>query len=336
MNLKQVAELAGVSPSTVSRVLNGRAYVNEETRERVLRVVRETNYHQNALAQSLKFGRSNMICLMIPSIENQIFSKITRGVEDTAQINGYTVILCNTDENALLEEAYIETMKKHWIDGFIVCSLFGDAPHIRELRKQGYPIVLVNRFEPQDIGNIDIVSSDNFQIGYDATNYIIRTGHKRIAIAQGRDEIFFYRERLRGYKQALADNKIEYREELVMRETSGANDFNFRMKELMRIEMPPDAVFCTSDPKAFIVMHALHDAGFRIPEDVTVVGVDDVNMSAMVEPPLTTVSQHLYERGATAAKDLMRQIRFKQTYGRLPKPEHIICGSDLIVRRSSK
>lgn len=188
MNLKQVAAVAGVSVSTVSRVLNGKSYVNEETRKIVTEAIRKTNYQPNALAQSLKMGRSNTICLMIPSIENLMFPKLTRGVEDEARKNGMTVFLCNTDEDAAIEKSYLETMKQRWIDGFIVCSLSSDAPHIRSLRDEGYPLVLVNRFEESDIGKVDTVTSDNFQIGYDATRYLARIGHKRIAIVCGREE----------------------------------------------------------------------------------------------------------------------------------------------------
>ena len=272
MNLKQVAAVAGVSVSTVSRVLNGKSYVNEETRKIVTEAIRKTNYQPNALAQSLKMGRSNTICLMIPSIENLMFPKLTRGVEDEARKNGMTVFLCNTDEDAAIEKSYLETMKQRWIDGFIVCSLSSDAPHIRSLRDEGYPLVLVNRFEESDIGKVDTVTSDNFQIGYDATRYLARIGHKRIAIVCGREELLLYRERLRGYRKALADSGLPEREEYLLRESGGSNGFYYQIRELAEQGQLPDAIFCTSDPKAFVVMHALHDMGLRIPEDVAVIG----------------------------------------------------------------
>ena len=336
MNLKQVAAVAGVSVSTVSRVLNGKSYVNEETRRIVTEAIRKTNYQPNALAQSLKMGRSNTICLMIPSIENLMFPKLTRGVEDEARKNGMTVFLCNTDEDAAIEKSYLETMKQRWIDGFIVCSLSSDAPHIRSLRDEGCPLVLVNRFEESDIGKVDTVTSDNFQIGYDATRYLARIGHKRIAIVCGREELLLYRERLRGYRKALADSGLPEREEYLLRESGGSNGFYYQIRELAEQGQLPDAIFCTSDPKAFVVMHALHDMGLRIPEDVAVIGVDNVSMSAMVEPPLSTITQHLYDMGMEAAKSLIRQIEYKDKYGELPKPQRMIMNSDLIVRRSTK
>ena len=336
MNLKQVAAVAGVSVSTVSRVLNGKSYVNEETRKIVTEAIRKTNYQPNALAQSLKMGRSNTICLMIPSIENLMFPKLTRGVEDEARKNGMTVFLCNTDEDAAIEKSYLETMKQRWIDGFIVCSLSSDAPHIRSLRDEGYPLVLVNRFEESDIGKVDTVTSDNFQIGYDATRYLARIGHKRIAIVCGREELLLYRERLRGYRKALSDSGLPEREEYLLRESDGSNGFYYQIRELAEQGQLPDAIFCTSDPKAFVVMHALHDMGLRIPEDVAVIGVDNVSMSAMVEPPLSTMTQHLYDMGMEAAKSLIRQIEYKDKYGELPKPQRMIMNSDLIVRRYTK
>lgn len=334
-NLKKVAELAGVSISTVSRVLNGKSYVNKETRERVLKAVRESDYQPNALAKSLKMGRSNTLCLMIPSIENLMFPKLVRGIEDAARKKGMTVFLCNTDEDSAIEKSYIETMKMRCIDGFLICSLSSDASYIRSLRDEGYPLVLVNRFENDDIGMVDTISADNFKIGYDATTYLIKTGHRRIALAQGREELLLYRERKKGYQKALSDNWIPYDESLVMYEIHGTNGFYQTTKEIMRKNAAPDAIFCTSDPKAFVVMHALHDMGISIPREVAVVGVDDVAMSAMVEPPLSTISQHLYNMGVSAAKNVIRQIEYKEKKGCLPPPESIITETNLIIRHSS-
>ncbi len=335
-NIKDVASLAGVSASTVSRVLNGKSYVNEATRQRVLEAVQQTNYRPNVLAKSLKMGQSKMICIMVPSIQNSIFPEITRGVEDVARKNGFSVILCNTDEDTAVEKAYIDKMKTRWIDGFIVCSSIGDASHIRALRAEGFPLVLVNRFAEEDIGKMDIVSVDSFQAAYNGVKYLITTGHRRIALAYGREELFFYRERYRGYCQALADGGIPYDEALVMRETSGSDSFYGMTQEVMRLDSPPDAIFTTSDPKAFVVMHALHDMGVRIPRDVSVLGFDNVNLSSMVEPPLSTVAQPLYEMGAVSAKNLLRQIRYKEQNGQLPAPVRHVLEVNLVVRRSTR
>lgn len=338
MNIKTVAALAGVSPSTVSRVLSGNDYVNAETRQRVLKAIEQTGYTPNSLAASLKKGTSNTICLFVPSIQNMIFPIITRGVEDTARKNGFTVVLCNTDEDCEVEKEYIGKMKTRWIDGFIMCGMIPKAEYVRDLRKEGFPLVLVNRFEPQDEGKMDIVSVDNFRAAYDATEYLIRTGRRRIAFAMGAEELWFYRERRRGYRAALEDHGISYQENFVMCETTKDEGFYYRTQELMRLpkEKRPDAVFCSSDPKAFDVLHALHDAGIRIPKEVSVMGFDNVELSAIIEPPLTTVHQPLYEMGVAAADRLIREIRYKEKNGTLPQPVHEVMDTTLIVRKSTE
>lgn len=334
-NLKDVAERAGVSVSTVSRVLNGKSYVNEDTRRRVQEAIEHTNYRPNALAQSLKMGRTNTICLMVSDIENLMFPPIVRGVEDTARKSGFTVVLCNTDEDEAIEKAYIEKMKTHWIDGFVVCSAYGSEAHIHSLRDEGFPLVLVNRYQESDLGRFDIVSVDNFRAAYNATSYLIRTGHRRIALAQGREELFLYQERYRGYCTALKDAGVPYDEELVMRELDGVDSFYQLTRDTMALAEPPDAIFASSDPKAFVVMHALHDLGLHIPQDVAVLGFDNVPMASMVEPPLSTMAQPFYAMGCAAARSLLRQIFYKDKNGVLPTPAHNVLEVDLIVRRST-
>lgn len=335
-NIKEVARLAGVSTSTVSRVLNGKNCINASTREKVMEAVKQTGYRPNVLAKSLKMGRSNTICLLVPSIQNLIFPEITRGVEDEARKNGFTVVLCNTDEDPSVEQAYIEKMKTRWIDGFVVASAVGHAEHVTRLRQEGFPLVLVNRYQESDVDQIDIVASDNYKAAYRAVEYLIRSGCHRIALACGSEDLCFYRQRHQGYRKALEDNGVPYDKELIMHETTGVDCFYYQTEQLMKIENPPDAIFATSDPKAFVVMHALHDMGKRIPDDVAVMGFDNVTLASMVEPPLSTMSQHLYEMGATAARNLIHQIHYRDKNDELPPPVNCVMDVDLIVRRSTR
>lgn len=333
--LKEIAEAVGVSPSTVSRVVNGKSYVNEATRQKVLAMVEQTRYQPNVLAKSLKLGRSNTICLMLPSIDNLIFPPISRGVEDVARKNGFTVVLCNTDEDAEIERTYIEKMKTRLIDGFVLCSGNGRNGSARALRKEGFPAVLVNRFTEEDLGQVDTVAVDNFQGAYTATRYLLRCGSRRIALAYGDEELYLYRERYRGYCQALQDAGVAYDERLVLREMGGNDSFYQMTREVMALPDPPDAFFAMSDPKAFVIMHALHDLGVRIPQDVSVLGFDNVSLSSMIEPPLSTISQPLHDLGAAAAKCLIRQILYKDKHGELPPPARTVLDVDLIVRQST-
>lgn len=333
VGLKDVAEYAGVSASTVSRVLAGKSYVNENTRQKVWAAIKVLDYRPNALAQSLKNGSSNTIALMIPSIQNLMFPDIVRGVEDAARKAGYTVVLCNTDEDIEVEKRYIDTLRTHLIGGFIVASMTSGSRHILRLRDEGVPVVLTSRAHGEDI---DAVIIDNERAAFDATTYLLRTGHKKIALALGRTKLPIYVERLEGYQRALRQAGVPYDEALVMRETNGAASFYTLVRRLLKSGAKPDAIFATSDPKAFVVMRALYDEGLRIPEDISVIGLDNVEMSALVEPPLSTVSQPLYEIGKLAAQKLFAQIRYKEEHDCLPPPQIDVMQTELIIRKSTR
>ena len=335
-NLKDVAKIAGVSVSTVSRALNGKSCVNEETKKRIMDAVEQTNYRPNIISKSLKMGKSNTICLLVSTIQNPIFAEITQGVEDTARKSGYIVVLCNTDEDEAIEREYIENMKTRWVDGFIICSAVNSSQYIKRLRGEGFPVVMVNRFDKEDEKNVDTVGVENYQAAYDATRYLIQTGHRRIALGCGSEELYLYRERYRGYREALEDAGISYDDGLVMRETYSQECFYQLTKKLMSAGDPPDAIFALSDPIAFRIMHALHDMNLNIPNDIAVIGFDNVELSSMVEPPLTTVSQPLYDLGCAAAKSLIRQIQHKDRCGELPTPVNSVLGTSLILRRSTR
>ena len=332
-NIKDVARQAGVSASTVSRVLAGKNCVNPETRRKVLEAARALDYSPNVLAKGLKMRRSNTIALMVPSIENEIFPTIARGVEDTARKSGYTVILCNTYEDVDVEQAYINKLRTRWIDGFIVASMLPDSHHIRSLWEDGFPVVLLSRYYNDPV---DAVVVDNVQAAYDAVQYLIRCGHRRIALALGREELPFYADRWAGYRAALADNGLPYDQRLVLHETNGTSGFYQLTKQLVGGPLKPDAIFATSDPKAVVVMRALHDCGLNIPDDISVIGFDNTYISSMIEPPLSTVSQPLYAMGVAAAKRLIRRIRSREDKLQPEPPCLEVLPTDLIIRKSTR
>jgi LacI family transcriptional regulator len=332
-NLKDVAEYTGLSMSTISRVLSNKGYVKKNTRQKVLEAVQTLNYSPNIMAQSLKMGRSNTIALMIPSIQNLIFPDITRGVEDTARKNGYTVILCNTDENIELEKSYISVLRPRLIDGFIFTAVNPDAAHIINLREANFPIVLLSRSCKK---KIDAIIIDNKKAAYNATKYLIERGHKKILLSLGDTELTLYAERYMGYQQALEEYNIPFDETLIVKEQYRINSFYYLVQNMLESGIKPDAVFATTDAQAIIIMRALYDAGLSIPGDVSVVGFDNVEIASMVEPPLTTVSQPLYEMGVLAAQKLIYQIQYKAKYGVLDKPTIDILETNLIIRKSTR
>lgn len=332
-NIKDVAKRAGVSPSTVSRALSDKNCVSQKTRLRVLQAAEELNYTPNIIAKSLKMGRTNTVALIIPSIRNHIFPEIASGVEDEARKNGITVILCNTDENAEVEKEYIAKLRTQWVDGVIVSTMRPNSDHIRKLRDEKFPIVLTSRYYDDD--GFDAVAIDNYGAAQRAVDFLAKRGHKRIVIALGMGELNIYKDRFRGYRDALAANGIFYDEKLVLYDTGDKNDLYFRIQALCSRGIAFDAVFATNDPKAIVVLRALRDAGLRVPEDVSVLGFDNIEMSSMIEPPLSTVSQPFYEMGALAMKKLISQIETKES-GEKYNPSINLMDTELIIRKSTR
>ena len=336
LKIKEIARLAGVSPSTVSRVLNERDCITEQTRQKVLNVIRETDYRPNSIAKGLKDRSTKSICLLLPNIQNLAYAPITQGVEDEARERGYTVVLCNTSEDPAIEKNYIDKMQSLMIDGFISCAITGRHQYLTKVKNSGVPVVLCTRYNKEDAGNFEICSIDNFNAARIVCNYLIDRGYHKPALALGNESIFYSQERYRGYRRALEDHGIEFDESLVMHFRTHNKDFYEQTLELIDSGKEFDSIFCTSDGKALYVLRALHERGFRIPEDIGVVGFDNIDISAVTQPPLTTVSQQPYETGRTACRALISQIEHRKAYGRLPDPVFHEMEPQLIIRQSTK
>ena len=333
VTIKDVAKKAGVSPSTVSRALSGNGPVKESTRKKVLDAVKLLDYRPNFLAQGLKEGKTKTIGLIIPNIRNPIYPAVARGVEDAAKKFGYTVILCNTDEDVDTEKEYIQKLQKRWVVGIIIAPASNENEHIVKLQNENFPIVVIVR-------NVDFLSNaviiDNYRAAYDAVSYLIRTGHRRIAIVKGNQQLALYRERFRGYKQALLDAGIPVVEELIAGDDSdsvqwtldGYNAINCLFSQ--NIEF--DAVFATTDLRAIGAIRAIKDHGYKVPEDISVIGFDNLEFSSLIDPPLSTVSQPLYDIGMRAVNKLIPLIDNKT----VTEPTIEIMLSELIIRKSTK
>lgn len=308
VDIKMVAEKAGVSASTVSRALSGNVVVSPETKERVLRAVKELNYQPNVLAKSLKEGRSKTIGLFLPNLHNLVFPAAIRGITEVVKRHGYALVLFNTDEDLGTEIFYIENLRRRLVDGFIFSTATSASTHILDLKKQGYPVVLMVRSFNNEI---DTVVVDNFSGGYQATKFLLERGYRKIAIINGTLELELYRERFHGYQEALAEAGLAFNEKLAFHETKGWEDGYRAIMEILDRGELPEAVFATSDPKALGVIKALKERGLRVPEDVAVMGYDNLDVSELMDPPLTTMAQPFYEAGTRAAERLMKLINGK-------------------------
>lgn len=327
--IKDVAQLAQVSTSTVSRVLGGKVFVDEDTKNRVLKAMDELNYHPNPLARALREKRTNTIALLVPGIENQIWPLVARGVENIARKSDYSVILCNTDNDVKVEKQYLARLQRRWVDGVIIAPAQDDEPYLRELAQSGFPLVQVIRGLES---GMDAVMMDNFRIAYDAVEYLYKTGHRHIAIASGRQELNLYRRRLEGYRQALSDLGMDQDERLVIQEIKELNNLYRLTRQRLEEGVPIDAVVATSDPKAIVVMRAIRDAGKRIPEDISVIGMDDIETSTYFEPRLTTMAQPFIQIGELAAQKLIFRIEHPDDY----TPVTDVLHHELIIRKSTK
>lgn len=308
-NINDVAQLAGVSASTVSRALSGKIPVDSDTKQRVLKAVKQLNYCPNVLAKGLKEGKTYTIGLIIPNIRNPIFPAVARGVEDMARKYGYTVILCNTDENIQVELDYVEKLRKRWVDGLIFATATSESTHILQLFNEGFPVMLlVRRMEEM----LHAVVVDNFTAAYEATKLLILRNCKNIALISGNPKVDVYRERLKGFIKAHGDFGMSIDENLVIQGVSGAREGYAACRYIIEKGMKFDGVFATSDRKAIGSIKALKDNNIRVPEDVKVVGFDDLETTEMFEPPLTTMSQPTYEMGALAMEKLVKIMNSKR------------------------
>lgn len=298
-----VAKEAGVAPSTVSYVLNNTKNVKKATRQKVLDAVKKLNYTPNHIARSLKTKTTSTIGIVIPDISNPFFSELTRGIEDIANQYDYTVIICNTDENQKKEKKYLNTLISKGIDGLI----FVGTGKYKIKKGKDLPTVLVDRYVDIGFRNYGYVAFDNIEGSYIATSYLVQKGFKEITLLLGPIYLNTYMDRLKGYKKALLENKIDFNKTLIHvvseQHISIEGGFN-KVKELIKESKITDAIFATNDLMAIGAIKALQENNIRVPEDIKVIGFDDIYPSALITPSLTTISQPTYKMGQKAMKML--------------------------------
>ena len=332
ITVREVAAMAGVSTSTVSRTLSGKIPVSEATRQKVMRAVQALNYHPNVLAKGLKEGKTNILALVIPNITNPLFPAVARGAEDKARSLGYNVILCNTDGNSDIEKQFIREMNDHWVDGFIFATASDESKHLLDLHKSGTPMVLLIRDMCDDLASgMDRVILDNYKGALMMTRHLVGEGHRRIAIINGRLDIELYSKRFQGYCDGLREVGLEIDEDLIWNDRiNGSNSTYTLVREQLKKGTRVDAVFAVSDPRAWSAIRAIRDEGLRVPEDVSVVGFDNLETSMYIDPPLTTMSQPLYKMGGLAVTRLIERIQSKDRNA----PRKDLINSKLVIRKS--
>jgi LacI family transcriptional regulator len=309
-------------------VLSGFQFVKEETRQRVLEAAQRLGYVANASARSLAGGRSNIIGLLVPGLDNGYIGEVARGVDEALSVANYDLMLYTTHRQHGKETTYVRSIINSLTDGLIlVVPLVTD--YLKELQAQRFPYVLVDQHDPSDQSNV--VDATNWQGAYIATEYLINLGHRRIGLIAGTPQIASAQERLAGYKAALADHQIDFDPDLVAQGDFWRPVGYQAANTLLDLKHPPTAIFASNDLSAFGAMEAIHARGLRIPEDISIVGFDDIPQASLVHPKLTTVRQPLDEMGRAAVQILLDQIEDPSQ-----PPRRVTLATQLIVRDSCK
>ncbi len=307
-NMKQIAQMAEVSLGTVSHVLNGSARVREPLRRRVLEAVESLGYQPSQLARGLRRDKTNMIGMIIPDVTNPFFPAVVRGAEDLAFANGYRLVLCNTDNDHSKELVHLNELRTYLPAGLIVIpSNFSDlTAQAQSYRKAGAAVVCVDRLPKH--WNGDSVTADNEDGAYRATRHLIQTGHRQLATITGPLHLTNAQERLAGFRRALQDAKISIAPEYIQETTFDKRGGYTKTTLLLRMLPRPTAIFAGNDMIAFGVLLAIRDAGLRCPEDISLMGFDNLELAEMTNPPLSSVSQPGYQLGTTAAQILLDRV----------------------------
>jgi LacI family transcriptional regulator len=323
--LRELAKIVGVSTSTASRALNHNTAISEDVRRKVLRAAQETNYIPNSLARGLALKRSHLVGLVVPSIANPFFAEIARGAHDAAYEKGYVVTLCDTQRDKGREELFTRSLLRSRVDGVIVTGGGMTPENMQMLKQQNLPVVFAGR---RSSGSGESgVAVDNVAVGSEATEYVIGRGHKKIVYLSGPPDSPASKDRQRGYMDAMEGHGLS--------PTVVRGDFSMEggFHEAARIataKARPTAVFAANDMLAIGLIMGLVNLGLKVPEDIAVVGCDDIPMGALIKPALTTVRVPMYDIGARAMELLLRLLEEEKR-----PAESILLNCQLMVRESA-
>jgi LacI family transcriptional regulator len=307
-NIKHVAELAQVSVATVSRVINESGYVSPELRERVLNAMRALNYQPNAPARSLRRQETRTVGVLVPQLDHPFFSALSFAIEKTLSTNDYYTFICSAEENQGQENRYIHMMLRQRVDGVILVPTTYSKESFELALEQNIPIVIADRDLP-DL-RVNRVLADNFQGGYLGVRHLLELGHRQIGIVAAPLHSEPIGKRIKGALQAFADFGIDHDPALVV--TGDQRQFEMGYagaRQALQQSPSPTAIFALTDVMAIGAIHAAFELGLALPDDLSIVGFDDIPLASYVIPALTTIAQPIYTMGETAAQILLRHMR---------------------------
>jgi len=327
VTLKHVAHKAGVSVATASRVLGGYGYASDHARARVLRAARQLDYTPNAVARGMVKRRTHTVGVIVSDNANPFFAVVVRGIEDVVRRYGYAVILCNTDEDSVKEDLYLRLLREKQVDGLLLAPSGRDSMSLRRWVRGGFPLVFVDR-QLAGIG-ADSAVVDNRDGARTAVTHLIGLGHGRIGIISGPGRVFTGQERLAGYYEAL-DSAGLRRDPALVHEGDFKQSSGYRLaRAFIAMTHPPTALFVANNLMTIGAMLALKEAGVRIPQEMAIVGFDDMDWGSILTPTLTAVAQPAYALGTSAAQLLIQRLENSAR-----PPERIVLKTHLVIRES--
>ncbi|AKJ28001.1 LacI family DNA-binding transcriptional regulator [Caldimonas brevitalea] len=327
--IKDVAARAGVSVTTVSHVVNGTRHVSPEGRSRVEQAIRDLGYVPSAVARSLKRNTTRTLGMLIPNSSNPYFAEIVRSVEDRCFGAGYTLLLCNTDDEPRRQGVYLQVLAERRVDGLVVVSSGDDAALPDLLAGLNVPTVLLDR--EIDALPCDLVETAHLHGGVLATRHLASLGHRRIACIGGPAELAPSEQRIAGWRAGLAEAGLgDDSAALLWRGDFTSQSGYEALHAILRSPEPPTAVFVCNDLMAMGALCAAHESGLRVPDDLSIVGFDDIELARFASPPLTTVAQPKQRIAALAVDMLLERID-----GRRQQPRKVMLQPELCVRAST-
>lgn len=332
IKIDDVAKLANVSKATVSAVINNKAGVSTQTREKVQTIIKKFNYRPSQVARSLSIKKTKTIGIVIKEIDNPYYARIMRGVFDVCSNQGYTVLLGSSELSVLKEAKSLETLVSRRVDGLLVSALYeesNDFTFISNLIRTNYPLVMLGGIKNY---NTNVVTVNNVEAAYNAVTYLLKKGHKNIGYFSGPTNSLQNDDRREGYLRAFADNDISLQKKYIYNVGSYLEKGYQRGKEIFSASGDkPTAIFCYNDLIAIGLINSLLDLQIWVPGDVAVVGFDNIDFANYAKIPLTTIHNPAYELGVSAAELLIKQIDQKEE----PLTEKVILGTYLIERNSA-
>ena len=325
--IKSVARAARVSTATVSRVLTGADAVGDELRERVLKMVRKLDYQPNRMARGLRDGHRKMIGVIIPDLQNPFLTGVVHGVEAVLYEAGYTLVLGHSDGFPEREHAHLAGLRAEGAAGLILVPDNGEGAKYTSLAGWDIPMVAVDRV-PRGL-KVDLASTDHREGARQAVSHLVQHGYEEIAVINGPNGFSVTRERLAGYKEALNHAKIPLRETLVVHSDFRLAGGETAMNQLLDMAKPPRAVLVGNNLMALGALQAVHKRNIRIPEEIAIVGFDDMPWASSLRPPLTVIAQPIEELGRIAAQMLLDRLNDRNRPVR-----QVILPPQLIVRAS--